>query len=129
MSNLAVRPPTIALTDLGPWAQLRAGRLGRRLPQLYAGLVLYGVSLALMFRGDLGLAPWDVLHSGLTHWVPLTIGQVIIVVSFVVLLLWVPLGEKPGVGTFSNAVVLGLTADATLALLDHARDRWPPAPG
>jgi uncharacterized membrane protein YczE len=117
VSNPAVRTPTIALTDLGPWAQLRAGRLGRRLPQLYAGLVLYGVSLALMFRGDLGLAPWDVLHSGLTHWVPLTIGQVLIVVSFLVLLLWVPLGEKPGVGTFSNAVVLGLTADATLAVL------------
>jgi uncharacterized membrane protein YczE len=70
-----------------------------------------------MVRGDLGLAPWDVLHSGLTQWVPLTIGQIIIVVSFLVLLLWVPLREKPGIGTFSNAVVLGLTADATLAVL------------
>ena len=58
----AARP---GLTDLGPVAQLRAGRLGRRLPQLYVGLVLYGVSLAMMVRADLGLAPWDVLHSGL----------------------------------------------------------------
>src|SRR6476659_6523207 len=68
-----VRPPdpTLSavaprrLTELGPVASLRAGRLARRLPQLFVGLVLYGVSLAMMVRGDLGLAPWDVLHSGL----------------------------------------------------------------
>ncbi len=60
----AARP---VLADLGPIAQLRAGRLGRRLPQLYVGLVLYGVSIALMVRARLGLAPWDVLHSGLGH--------------------------------------------------------------
>lgn len=107
------------LSDLGPIAQLRAGRLARRLPQLYVGLVLYGVSLALMVRGDLGLAPWDVLHSGLTHHVPLTIGQVLVVVSFLVLLLWIPLREAPGLGTVSNAVVVGMSADATLALLDR----------
>ena len=58
-----------------PIAQLRTGRLGRRLPQLYVGLVAYGVSLALMVRGDLGLAPWDVLHSGLIQHVPITLGQ------------------------------------------------------
>ena len=60
-----VHAPRGVLVDLGPIAQLRAGRLARRLPQLYVGLVLYGVSLAMMVRGDLGLAPWDVLHSGL----------------------------------------------------------------
>jgi uncharacterized membrane protein YczE len=115
--SLAASSRPATLTDLGPLAQLRAGRLGRRLPQLYAGLVLYGVSLALMVRSALGLAPWDVLHSGLTGWVPLTIGQVIVVLSFVVLLLWIPLREKPGLGTLSNAVVVGLAADATLAVL------------
>lgn len=106
------------LVDLGPIAQLRAGRLGLRLPQLYLGLVAYGVSLALMFRGDLGLAPWDVLHSGLIQHVPITIGQAVVLMSFVVLLLWIPLREKPGLGTISNALVVGLSADATLALLD-----------
>src|SRR3712207_7073774 len=55
---------TLFRSDLGPIAQLHAGRLGRRLSQLVLGLVLYGVSLALMVRGHLGLAPWDVLHSG-----------------------------------------------------------------
>lgn len=111
------------LVDLGPVTQLRAGRLVRRLPQLYVGLVLYGVSLAMMVRSDLGLAPWDVLHSGLARYLPLTLGQVVIVMSFVVLLLWIPLREQPGLGTISNAIVVGLSADATLALVD-APDAW-----
>ena len=117
MTTLATARP--ALTDLGPIAQLRAGRLARRLPQLYVGLVLYGVSLAWMFRGDLGLAPWDVLHSGLIRHVPITIGQAVVLMSFVVLLAWIPLREMPGIGTVSNALVVGLAADATLALLDR----------
>ena len=112
----AARP---GLTDLGPIAQLRAGRLARRLPQLFLGLVLYGVSLGMMFRGHLGLAPWDVLHSGLIRHVPITIGQAVVVMSFVVLLAWIPLREMPGIGTISNALVVGFSADATLAVLDR----------
>ncbi len=111
--------PTPALLDLGPIAQLRAGRLPLRLVQLYVGLVAYGVSLGLMVRGDLGLAPWDVLHSGFIEHVPITLGQAVILFSFVVLVLWIPLSEKPGIGTISNAFVVGLSADATLALLDR----------
>jgi uncharacterized membrane protein YczE len=107
------------LSDLGPIQQLRAGRLGRRLPQLYVGLVAYGVSLALMVRGDLGLAPWDVLHSGLIRYLPITLGQAVVLMSFVVLLLWIPLREMPGLGTISNALVVGFSADATLSLLDR----------
>jgi len=107
------------LTDLGPVAQLRAGRLARRLPQLFVGLVLYGVSLAMMVRGDLGLAPWDVLHSGLIRHVPISLGQAVVVMSFVVLVAWIPLREVPGIGTISNALVIGFSADATLALLDE----------
>jgi uncharacterized membrane protein YczE len=107
------------LVDLGPIAQLRAGRLARRLPQLYLGLFLYGVSLALMVRGALGLAPWDVLHSGFVRHVPMTLGQAVVLFSFVVLVLWIPLREMPGLGTISNAVVVGLSADATLAVLER----------
>lgn len=107
-----------ALVDLGPVAQLRAGRLVERLVRLFVGLVAYGVSLALMVRGDLGLAPWDVLHSGLIRHVPLTLGQAVVVTSFVVLLLWIPLRELPGLGTVANALVVGLSCDAALALLD-----------
>ena len=118
------RRPRPVLADLGPVAQLRAGRLGRRLPQLYAGLVLYGVSLAMMVRAELGLAPWDVLHSGIAGLVPMTLGQVIVVLSFVVLLFWIPLREKPGIGTVSNALVVGFSADATLAVLATPDALW-----
>jgi uncharacterized membrane protein YczE len=116
-------PTAVRLLDLGPLAQLRAGRLARRLPQLVAGLVLYGASLAFMVRGALGLAPWDVLHSGLIRFVPITLGQMVIAMSFVVLVLWIPLGEKPGVGTIANAFLIGLSADATLALVAQP-DGW-----
>ncbi|GAA1445030.1 membrane protein [Mycobacterium cookii] len=109
--------PRGGLVDLGPLAQLRAGRLARRLPQLYVGLFLYGVSLAMMVRGALGLAPWDVLHSGFVRHVPMSLGTAVVLFSFVVLVLWIPLREVPGLGTISNAFVVGLSADATLAVL------------
>jgi uncharacterized membrane protein YczE len=123
MSTTNAPGPTAALLHLGPVAQLRAGRLARRLPQLVAGLVLYGASLAFMVRGALGLAPWDVLHSGLIRFVPITLGQMVVAMSFVVLVLWIPLGEKPGVGTIANAFLIGLSADATLALVAQP-DGW-----
>lgn len=109
----------IRLADLGPVAQVRAGRLGRRLPQLLVGLVLYGASLAMMVRGSLGLAPWDVLHSGVIRHVPITLGQAVVILSFVVLLAWIPLREVPGLGTVANALLVGLSADATLYLLER----------
>lgn len=112
------------LTDLGPIAQLRAGRLARRLPQLLVGLWLYGASLALMVRGGLGLAPWDVLHSGFIRHVPITLGQAVVLFSFAVLLLWIPLRERPGIGTVANAVLVGLAADATLAVLAAPSETW-----
>lgn len=117
-SSSAATRPRASLADLGPIQQLRAGRLGRRLPQLLIGLIAYGVSLALMVRGAIGLAPWDVLHSGIIRFIPITLGQAVVAMSFVVLLLWIPLKEKPGVGTIANAIVVGMSADATLALLD-----------
>lgn len=106
------------LTRLGPIAQLRAGRLPRRLVQLYAGLVLYGLTLAMMIRATLGNAPWDVLHQGMAIHLPMSIGQAVIAMSVVVLLLWVPLREIPGLGTVSNAIVIGLAADLFLALIE-----------
>jgi uncharacterized membrane protein YczE len=96
-------------------------RLGRRLTQLYAGLVLYGVSSALLVTAGLGLEPWGVLHQGLSEWTGLPIGQVSIVVGAAVLLLWVPLRQRPGLGTVSNVVVVGLAMDGALALLPDAR--------
>ena len=89
----------------------------RRLTQLYAGLVLYGVSMALMIRSGLGLNPWDVFHQGVSRQTHLSIGTVSIIVGASVLLLWIPLRLRPGLGTVSNVVVIGLVVDAALALL------------
>ena len=117
MTTTTTAPPHIVLTGLGPIGQLRAGRLTRRLVQLYAGLLLYGFSIALMVRFRLGLAPWDVLHSGLTRHLPIDIGEALVIVSFVVMLAWIPLREMPGLGTISNAVVIGFSTNAFLALM------------
>ncbi|MBM0276499.1 membrane protein YczE [Micromonospora tarensis] len=89
----------------------------RRLVQLYLGLVLYGVSMALMIRSHLGLDPWDVFHQGLSKLTDLSFGTVTIGVGALVLLLWIPLRQRPGLGTVSNVVVIGLVVDATVALL------------
>lgn len=97
----------------------RAGRtrLGRRLVQLYAGLVLYGFSMALFVRGRLGVMPWDVLHQGLARRIGGTLGTMTIAVGVLVLLLWIPLRERPGLGTVSNVIVIGLVVDAVLRVL------------
>ncbi|OKI75121.1 membrane protein YczE [Micromonospora sp. CB01531] len=92
-------------------------RPARRLTQLYAGLTLYGVSMALMIRSGLGLDPWDVFHQGLARQTGLSFGTVTIAVGALVLLLWIPLRQRPGLGTVSNVVVIGLVVDGTLALV------------
>lgn len=92
-------------------------RLGRRLVQLYVGLALYGASSALLVASGLGLEPWNVLHQGLAELTGLTIGVVSIIVGAAVLLLWIPLRQRPGLGTVSNVFVVGLAMDGTLALL------------
>ena len=92
-------------------------RLGRRLFQLYVGLALYGASSALLVAAGLGLEPWGVLHQGLAELTGMTIGVVSIVVGAAVLLLWIPLRQRPGLGTVSNVFVVGLAMDGTLALV------------
>lgn len=92
-------------------------RMPRRLVQLLAGLVLYGFSMGLLVRAQLGVIPWDVLHQGLAGRLGLSMGTVVIGLSLLLLLLWIPLRERPGIGTLANAVVVGLALDATLALL------------
>ncbi|MCX3058732.1 membrane protein YczE [Streptomyces beihaiensis] len=89
--------------------------LVRRLVQLYVGLALYGASSALLVKAGLGLEPWGVLHQGLADLTGISIGVVSIIVGAVVLLLWVPLRQRPGLGTVSNVFVIGVAMDATLA--------------
>ncbi|MEU9313160.1 hypothetical protein [Streptomyces sp. NPDC048256] len=96
------------------------GHLARRLIQLYVGLALYGASSALLVRAGLGLEPWNVLHQGLGELTGLTIGVVSIVVGAAVLLVWIPLRQRPGLGTVSNVFVVGLAMDGTLAYVPEA---------
>lgn len=94
---------------------------GRRLPQLLGGLTLYGVSMALMIRSTLGLDPWDVLHEALSKRTGLTFGTITAIVGALVLLCWLPLRQRPGLGTVANIVLIAVAVDAALAVL--------PAPG
>ncbi|WP_245527736.1 YczE/YyaS/YitT family protein [Aeromicrobium marinum] len=94
--------------------------LSGRLLRLVVGLWLYGATMALLVEAGLGLDPWDVFHEGLADRLPLTFGQVVIVVGAAVLLLWIPLRQRPGVGTVLNVLLIGIAADVTLA--------WVPTP-
>ena len=89
----------------------------RRLTQLYAGLVLYGLSDALMLLAGLGVDPWDVLHQGLSRRLGLGVGTWAIIVGAVVLALWVPLRQRPGFGTLSNVIVIGAMIDLCMATI------------
>lgn len=93
---------------------MRPPRL-RRLIQLYVGLLLYGTSASMLLLAGLGVDPWDVLHQGLSRRLGLGVGTWAIIVSVFVLLLWIPLRQRPGFGTISNLIVVGLTIDAILA--------------
>ena len=89
----------------------------RRLLQLFIGLVLYGASMALMLRAALGLDPWDVFHQGLATQADLSIGKVVNLVGLAVLLLWIPLKQRPGIGTVANVILIGTAMDLTLSVL------------
>jgi uncharacterized membrane protein YczE len=119
-----MKPPSASLLPLTPREQLRAGRMPHRLVQLFVGLTLYGVSMAMMIRGQLGLDPWDVFHYGVAAQLPLSFGAVVIVVGVLVLLLWIPLRQWPGLGTIANAVVIGIVTDIALALLAPPDALW-----
>jgi uncharacterized membrane protein YczE len=89
----------------------------RRLVQLFVGLILYGVSSSMLLLGGLGLDPWDALHQGLSRRIGLGVGTWAIIVGFVVLLLWIPLRQRPGIGTLCNVVMVGGVIDAVLAVV------------
>jgi len=96
----------------------------RRLPRLLLGLVFFGMGIGLMVRADLGLAPWDVLHQGVSERTGISIGVVTILTGIVVLLLWIPIRERPGLGTVLNVLVIGVVVDLTLAVVDAPEAMW-----
>lgn len=105
----------MAVVDLRPLPVTRDP--ARRLPQLLGGLALYGLSMAMQIRAGLGLNPWDVLHEGLAERTPLSFGAVTAVTGVLVLLLWIPLRQRPGIGTVANVVVIAVAVDAALFVI------------
>lgn len=114
---MTARSTPRALAQLSPVDQLRAGRIPRRLIQLFVGLTAYGISMALFVRANLGLDPWDVFHYGLTQHTPMNLGVATIVTSIPVLLLWIPLRQIPGLGTIANAIWIGIATNIGLATI------------
>jgi len=95
---------------------------GRRLTQLVVGLLLYGFSEALMLAPAVGVDPWDVLHTGLARLTGIPVGTVLIIVGAIVLVFWIPLRQRPGLGTVANIVIIGAVVDVAfdLAPIPHA---------
>jgi len=97
---------------------------GRRLVQLFVGLSLYGLGIALIVRGELGVAPWDVLTQGIAKQTGLGFGLITVITSGIVLLLWIPIRQKPGFGTLMNALLVGPFADLSLWMIPTGLDLW-----
>ncbi|MEV4099623.1 hypothetical protein AB0J42_05120 [Nonomuraea sp. NPDC049649] len=103
------------------------GSLPARLTRLYGGLALYGTGIGLQIESGLGNGPWDVFHQGAALLTGLSIGTMIIIVGALVMLAWIPLRQRPGFGTISNVIFVGVFADVSLHLLptpDHLLLRW-----
>jgi uncharacterized membrane protein YczE len=103
---------------------LPTSRRGRRFGQLMVGLAIYGFGIGLMVRSDLGLNPWQVFHQGVSIQTGLTMGTITIMTGGLVLLGWIPLGERVGAGTILNVATIGPTLDLTLWLVDRPDALW-----
>jgi uncharacterized membrane protein YczE len=99
-------------------------RLVRRATQLFIGLALYGAGMALMIKSRLGLTSWDVFHQGLSEVTGLSFGWVVILLGIPILLLWIPLRQRPGFGTVANLVIIGVVVDGGLATFGDPAALW-----
>ncbi|MFD3456027.1 YitT family protein [Streptomyces sp. NPDC058691] len=118
-SSVPARHDQPLMIRLNAFAQLRAGRKARRIPQLLVGLVGYGVAVMVLVQAGLGAASWNVLTEGTAKTVGLSFGWTTNLISLVVLLAWIPLRELPGLGTLLNVAIVGFAADATATVLPH----------
>jgi uncharacterized membrane protein YczE len=96
----------------------------RRIVQLFGGLFLYGVGIAFMVRAEIGVAPWDVLTQGISKQTGLPFGLITNLVGVLVLLLWIPIRQRPGVGTVLNVLLVGPSAQLMLWLVPEQTELW-----
>ena len=115
---MSLRSPFLPLTSTS------RRDLVERLVQLVLGLFVYGVALAMMVRAAVGVAPWDVLSLGLVNHLPIGFGAATVAISFVVLLLWIPLRQRLGIGTVANALLIGPSADVAMHVIPPAANVW-----
>lgn len=92
-------------------------RIGRRLVRCLFGLALFGIGISLQMNANIGAPPWDVFHQGVAKQTEISIGRIIVMTGFALLLLWIPLKQKPGLGTILNALEIGLVADIALEII------------
>ena len=109
MGGRATHELPLDVVTVPTWRELR-----RRLPQLLVGIVVLGVGIALTLEARLGVSPYDVLHQGIAHRTGLSVGTVVILVGLVILLFWIPLRQRPGIGTLLNTLTVGLVIDLVL---------------
>jgi len=97
-------------------------RLGRRLVRCLVGLALFAIGISLQMNANLGAPPWDVFHQGVAKQAEISIGKIIVMTGFMLLFLWIPLGQKPGLGTILNALEIGLVADVALQVIPEPKN-------
>lgn len=100
------------------------GLMARRLIQLLVGLYLYGLGIAFLVRSALGAASWDVLTQGISRHVSISFGTITVILSGIVLLLWIPIRQKPGIGTVLNSLLIGPSVDASFVLIPETDTLW-----
>jgi uncharacterized membrane protein YczE len=101
--------------------------LRRRLPRLLAGVVVLGIGIAFMLQAELGVSPYDVLHQGLAEVTGLSFGTIVVGLGLLILLLWIPLGQRMGLGTIVNTLTVGWIVDAFLEIVPAPSEdvlRW-----
>ena len=97
-------------------------RLGQRLARCTFGLALFAVGISLQMNANIGAPPWDVFHQGVAKQTEISVGKIIVMTGFILLLLWIPLKQKPGLGTILNALEIGLVADLALAIIPEPKN-------
>jgi uncharacterized membrane protein YczE len=97
-------------------------RLGQRLGRCIFGLALFAIGISLQMNANIGAPPWDVFHQGVAKQTEISVGKIIVMTGFILLLLWIPLKQKPGLGTILNALEIGLVADLALAIIPEPKN-------
>ena len=108
---------TVPVSESSAIPPMATDRLVERIIRCVIGLAFFGIGISMVMDARIGAPPWDVFHQGVADRVDREVGTVIIATGAVLMLLWIPLRQKPGIGTILNAIEIGLVANVALAIL------------